>query len=104
MTTLELPGLEYDTVALESFCKRWGVAKLSLFGAAARNELTADDEVGVLISLEPDSEVSAFGIVAMERELTTLFSRPAQMIEDRTFQNPIRDREIHRNVAVVYAA
>jgi uncharacterized protein len=104
MTTLKLSGLDYDTAALEDFCKRWGVIKLSFFGAAARNELSADDRVGVLITLEPGSKVSGFGIVEMENELTALFGRTAHMIEDRKFENPYTDKRIHSDVALVYAA
>ena len=104
MTTLKLPGLDYDTRALEDFCERWGVIKLSFFGAAARNELTPGERVGVLVTLEPGSKVSGFGIVAMENELTALFGRTAHMIEDRKFANPYRDRMIHSDVALVYAA
>jgi hypothetical protein len=40
----------------------------------------------------------------MEQELSQLFGRAARLVEDRIFKNPIRDREIHRDVAVVYAA
>jgi predicted nucleotidyltransferase len=104
MTTLKLPGLDYDTAALEDFCKRWGVIKLSFFGPAARNELMPEERVGVLLTLEPGSKVSAFGIVEMENELTSLFGRTARLVEDRVFENPYRDQEIHRDVALVYAA
>jgi predicted nucleotidyltransferase len=104
MTTLKLPGLDYDTAALEDFCKRWGVIKLSFFGAAARNELSPDERVGVLVTLEPGSKVSGFGIVEMENELTAMFGRAAHMIEDRKFDSPYRDRLIHQDVALVYAA
>jgi len=104
MTTLKLPGLDYDTGALEEFCKRWGVIKLSFFGAAARNELTPDERVGVLVTFRPDSKVSLLGIVKMEAELSNLFGREAHMIEDRVFDNPYRDRLIHSDVTPVYAA
>jgi len=104
MTTLKLPGLDYDTAALEDFCKRWGVTRLSFFGAAARNELTPEERVGVLVALEPGSKVSGLGIVQMENELRSLFGRTAHMIEDRKFENPYTDKRIHNDVALVYAA
>ena len=104
MTTLKLPGLEYDTAALEEFCKRWGVTKLSFYGAAARHELTPEDAVGVLVTLEPDSKVSLLGLVAMELELGELFGRQTHLLEDHVLKNPYQDAEVHRDVAVVYAA
>jgi predicted nucleotidyltransferase len=104
MTTLKLPGLDYDTSAIEDFSRRWGVTRMSFFGAAARNELTPEARVGVLVKLTQGSKVSAFGLVEMEQELTALFGRAVHMIEDRTFENPYTEKKVHGDVTMVYAA
>ncbi|HEY7270196.1 MAG TPA: nucleotidyltransferase family protein [Dehalococcoidia bacterium] len=104
MTALKLPGLDYDTAALEEFCQRWGVTRLSIFGSAARNGLGEESDVDVMVSFAEDSRVSLWDFVTMKDELSTLFGHPVDLIEDGTVRNPIRKKAIERDLRVVYAA
>jgi predicted nucleotidyltransferase len=104
MTTLKLPGLDYDTAALEDFCKRWGVIKLAFFGAAGRNELMPHDVVDVLVALPADSRVSGWDLTTMEDELSDILGRAASLMDDGPIANPYRAAEIRHDSTVVYAA
>src|SRR5207249_1221688 len=37
-----------DQAAIESFCRRWGVTELELFGSAIRDDFGADSDVDIL--------------------------------------------------------
>jgi predicted nucleotidyltransferase len=104
MTTLKLPGLQFSQHDLEAFCERWGVVKFAIFGSAARNQLRPDSDVDVMVTFKPDSRVSLWDFVTMKDELSGLFGRPVDMIEDGAVRNPLRKKSIERDLTVVYAA
>jgi predicted nucleotidyltransferase len=104
MTTLKLPGLDYDTAELEDFCKRWSVVKLAVFGPAARNELQDSSEVDVMVTLEPNSPVSAWAFIGLQDELAQLLHRPVHLVEEGVIASPLRLEAIERDLTVFYAA
>ena len=61
---------------LADFCRRWKLRELSVFGSVLRDDFTADSDVDVLVSFEPDAAWSLFDIVNM-RAGAVGFARPA---------------------------
>ena len=104
MTTTKLPGLAYDAKALEAFCERWGVTQVAVFGPAARGELLPESDVDVVVTLRPDSKVSAWDIITMQDELAELFGRSVHLVEEGGISNPYLLKDIERELTPVYAA
>src|SRR5713226_5050486 len=52
-----------DQPAVESFCRRWGVTELELFGSAIRDDFRADSDVDVLASFADDRRPTLLTLV-----------------------------------------
>jgi predicted nucleotidyltransferase len=98
------PGLSEGE--LESFCQRWGIVEMSIFGSAARGELEEDSDLDLLVVFEEDAEWSLFDHVRMEEELSELAGREVDLITRRSVQrsrNWMRRNEILSSSEPVYA-
>ena len=89
---------------LATFCQRWKIAELSLFGSVLRDDFGPASDVDVLVSFAPDAEHTLFHLVELRDELQSLFGRPVDVVEARTLRNPFLRHEIMRARRVVYAA
>jgi len=96
-----------DQQAIESFCGRWGVTELELFGSAIRDDFRADSDVDVLASFADDRRPTLLTLVQMEAELGHLFGRTVDLLERRSVErseNYIRRRQILANREPLYVA
>ena len=92
-----------DSIA--SFCRRWHVAELSLFGSALRDDFRPDSDVDVLVHFGPGGGMTFEGFLDMRDELSSLFGgRPIDLVERRLVRNPFRRYEILTTRRVLYAA
>ncbi len=92
---------------IESFCRRWKIDELSLFGSVLRNELRPDSDVDVLVSFGPDARWSLFDVVRMEEELQEILGRKVDLVERVTVErseNYIRRASILGHLLPVYVA
>jgi predicted nucleotidyltransferase len=101
---LLLDELGVSDSAIASFCERWGVARLAIFGSAARRELRDDSDVDVMVEFAPDIRRTLFDLVDMRDELSSMFGRPVDMVERASILNPYRRKTIDADLKVVYAA
>ncbi|MEA2559069.1 MAG: uncharacterized protein QOH06_573 [Acidobacteriota bacterium] len=106
MSELALP-IEVPEAEIESFCRRWKIAELSLFGSVLRNELRPDSDVDVLVSFGRDARWSLFDVVRMEEELEEILGRKVDLVErvavERS-ENYIRRESILSHLLPVYVA
>jgi predicted nucleotidyltransferase len=94
-----------DARALAAVCRKYGVKKMSLFGAAARDELQPGSEVDLLVELKRSSKTSLFDYVPMQGELSRLFGgRRIQIADPRILANPYRRKAILPDLRTVYEA
>ena len=63
---------------LEEFCKKYHIRKLSLFGSVLRDDFSPESDVDFLVEFE-EGKTQGFGIVRMERELSAMISRTADL-------------------------
>lgn len=89
---------------IETFCRRWKIRELALFGSVLRDDFRPDSDVDVLVSFEPDAEWDLFHLVEMRDELMTLFGRDVDLVEKDGLRNPFRRRTILDTREVIYAA
>ncbi len=93
-----------DRDQIADFCRRYHVRKLALFGSVLRDDFRPDSDVDVLVEFEADAEVSLFDIVRMRAELTGIFGREVDLVDEGALRNPFRRHEILRSLETVYAA
>jgi len=90
---------------LAALCRKYGIAKLSLFGSASRNELTPESDVDLMVEFSPDSRASLFDIVAMQDEFPAAFGgRKVDIATPEILSNPSRRDAIVPELKLIHAA
>jgi len=88
---------------LNEFCLRYEVQRLALFGSVLRQDFRAESDVDVLVSFQPTARVGFITFSRMQRELSSLFKRPVDLVPMDGLKPVIRD-SVLSNIEVVYAA
>ena len=92
---------------LTALCLRFGVARLEVFGSAARGVDfdPARSDADFLVEFKPDSQLPPleqyFGLA---RALEELLGRPVDLVQPRAVKNPFMLAGINRSREVVYAS
>jgi predicted nucleotidyltransferase len=71
---IELPKEE-----IAAFCRKHHIAKLSVFGSALSDDFGPDSDVDFLVEFEPGHVPGYIGLAGMERELSAIIGRKADM-------------------------
>ena len=58
--------------ALQQFCSRYRIRKLSLFGSVLRSDFTQQSDIDCLVEFKPDYTPTFLVLARMERELSPL--------------------------------
>ena len=97
--------LRISQTRLAALCRKYGIAKLSLFGSASRNELTPESDVDLMVEFSPDSRASLFDIAAMQDEFPAAFGgRKVDIVTPEILLNPFRRESIVPDLKLIYAA
>ena len=100
------PRVTASSDAIADFCRRWRVARLSLFGSVLRDDFSGESDIDVLVEFESGG-VPGIRFVSMASELSILFGRPVDVLTRSAVErspNYIRRKEILESAEVVYAA
>lgn len=92
--------------AIASFCKRWNVKELALFGSVLRDDFRPDSDIDVLASFRPGCRHTFFDVLQMQDELGGLFGREVDLIERAGVEqsgNYIRRKAILSSAETIYA-
>ena len=90
------PKLNIPRPLLETFCHKWKVKELSLFGSALRDDFRPDSDIDVLVELQPNHGLSLYDWVDMIDELKSIFGRDVDLVSKGGLRNPIRRAVILR--------
>ncbi|PKN30971.1 MAG: nucleotidyltransferase [Deltaproteobacteria bacterium HGW-Deltaproteobacteria-21] len=99
---VRIPSKEID-----SFCRRWRITELALFGSVMRDDFRSDSDVDVLVKFDPETRYTLFDLVHMQEELRTIFGRDVDLVEKTAIErsrNPLRRKAILETAEIVYAA
>jgi len=97
------PNVERDRLA--ELCRKYGVRKLSLFGSAARGDMTPESDVDLMVEFEPGSRTSLWDMPDMQRAFSALFGdRPVDLVPPDVLKNPFRRKAILPELKVLYEA
>ena len=89
---------------LESFCLRWRITELSVFGSVLREDFRADSDIDVLVNFAPDARWTLLDMSRMQDQLSAILGRNIDLVDIRGLRNPFRRREILSTREVVYAS
>ena len=101
-TRIKLP-----TEQIAEFCRKYGVAELSLFGSVLRDDFNAESDSDVLVQFRDGTHLTLFDLVEMGDELETIFGRKVDLIDRKSIEesrNYLRRKIILDSAQVIYAA
>jgi predicted nucleotidyltransferase len=101
----DLAAIPKDEIA--TFCRRWKVRELALFGSVLRQDFGPDSDVDILVTFSQNAEWSLFDHVQMQHELQALFGRDVDLVSRRAVErseNWLRRQEILSTARVVFPA
>jgi uncharacterized protein len=99
---MNLP-IDIDSDQVAAFCRKHYLTKLSLFGSVLTDRFGPDSDVDVLFEYDADHVPSLFDVAGMERELSEILGRKADMRSPKDLSQLFRD-EVVRSALVQYAA
>jgi predicted nucleotidyltransferase len=80
LTTIQAgPRFRPDLGRIAAFCRANGIRKLSLFGSALTDRFRDDSDIDLLIEFEPDQRTGYLRMAALERELSEIIGRKADL-------------------------
>lgn len=100
-------AIDIDRNAIGSFCRKWRIKELALFGSVLTEEFRADSDVDVLIAFgdpKPDLGPWGGGWETLREELQAMFGRKVDLVEKKLVQNPFLRHHILTTRRVIYAA
>lgn len=98
------PKINIPMEQIEAFCRKYGVAELSLFGSVLRDDFSAESDVDVMLKFMPGHGFSFENTPDIQDDLKAIFGRRIDVIEKGKIRNPIRRQKIMGSYQVLYGA
>ena len=94
--------LELRSASIAALCRRYSVVRLSLFGSAARGELTPASDLDFVIEFAPEKSPTLAGLTGFKDELEALVGRRVDIATPAILNNPHRRKAIEKDMEVIY--
>jgi uncharacterized protein len=75
-----------------TFCQRYPIRKLSLFGSVLRDDFGPDSDIDVLVEFMPQAKITYLDMVTMQDELTATLGRPVDLVTPGALSRYFRQR------------
>ena len=75
MTTMVTKGVNFPMERIAEICRRYGAARLSLFGSILRDDFHEGSDVDILVEFHPTTHIGLFGVARMEADLAEAIGR-----------------------------
>lgn len=89
---------------IAEFCRRNGIARLSLFGSVLRDDFTPESDVDVLVEFEPGTRVGYFRLQELEDGLSALIGRQVDLNTANSLSKYFRAEVLQEAKALYVAA
>lgn len=99
---VSVAGLSVDEEQLGSVCRRYGVARLEVFGSAGRGEGGEGSDVDLLYDLEPGARLG-WHVEDLADELSSVFGRRVDLVSRNALHDRLRERVLSE-ARLLYAA
>jgi predicted nucleotidyltransferase len=98
-----ISGVTFPADRIAEICRRYGAAKLSLFGSILRDDFNAESDVDVLVVFAPQTRIGLIGVAKMEAELAAAIGRRVDLRTAADLSRYFRD-EVVAGAQVLHAA
>ena len=71
--------IRFQKSKIESFCKKYHIIYLALFGSVLTPNFTKKSDVDILVKFEKEHIPHLFGIISMESELSDIIGYPVDL-------------------------
>ncbi|WP_167149501.1 nucleotidyltransferase family protein [Actinomyces sp. ZJ308] len=86
-----MEALDVDRARLDALCRRFGIARLDVFGSVARGEDRPGSDVDLLYELAQDRSLG-WEIEDLSQDLADLFGRPVDLVSRKSLHPLIREQ------------
>lgn len=96
-------GLSMPEIA--TFCQRWHITELSLFGSVLGNQFHSDSDIDILIRLAPNTRQGLLTLAKIKHDLEARTGRAVDIALKEAIENSenwIRRNEILKTAQVIY--
>lgn len=77
---------------IESFCRRYHIRRLALFGSVLRDDFDEDSDVDVLVEFAPGKTPDFFELYTIEHDLSVLLGgRAVDLVTTKALNHYLRD-------------
>ena len=99
---MDLP-IVVDQAEIARFCQERYITRLAFFGSILTEQFRPDSDVDVLVEFDPEHIPGLIALSGMERELSEILGRKADMRTPKDLSRYFRD-DVVRSALVQYAA
>ena len=97
------PRIHIDKEQITDFCRKHAITRLSLFGSVLTDRFCPESDVDVLVEFAPEHMPGLIALSAMERELSAILGRQADMRTPKDLSRYFREQVV-RTALTQYAA
>lgn len=80
MPTLEQRVTELDSEAIRTFCRKWRIKDLSVFGSVLRKDFRPDSDIDFLADFDEEADWDLLDHMDMEEELASIVGRKVDLL------------------------
>ena len=98
--------LNLPTEEIITFCQKWQVTELALFGSVLRDDFRPNSDIDIMVQFHPEAHPTFSTLEQMEAELKSLCNREVDLVTRQGIefsQNYLRRHEILSSAQVIYA-
>src|SRR5438067_2138700 len=77
---MKIHGIQLNSRAIHSFCRKWRIKELCVFGSILRDDFRPDSDVDFLVTYDENAEWDLSDHVQMQEELGELVGRPVDLL------------------------
>lgn len=100
------PAIASNLSEISALCRRFGVARLDLFGSATGTRFDPEtSDFDLLVDFLPEAKIKAFdNYFGLREDLEQLLGRKVDLITASSVRNPYLQREIAQSRLTLYGA
>jgi len=98
-----ISGVTFPMDRIAEICRRYGVARLSLFGSILRADFHAGSDVDILVEFASSTRIGLIGVAKLESELSAAIGRRVDLRSALDLSRHFRD-EVVAGARLLHAA
>jgi hypothetical protein len=107
LNPLETRKLRLPMEEIASFCHKWQILEMAIFGSYLTDLCRSDSDVDILVTYSHEAKWSLFDFMDMREELKKIFGREIDVVNKKTLEkslNPIKRDAIIESSEVIYVS